>query len=122
MKKYSDIKATRPTTYTNVGEDPDAKRKEERADAMHKFIMWLYGALPLFTMLVFIFLLLLFFVILPMSEMTLGYESFSQGFRDWTRAFIATASTAGVTLVTLIVYEIVKRTFKFLELFVTTKE
>jgi len=115
QKEYKNITAEKPVDYTTVGDDPDAKRKEEKAEAMHGNIIWLYKVLPKVAVAVLVFLLILFVAILPLSAMELSDNSRLRLLQEWSVAFISTGSTAGVTLITLIVYEVVKRMFSFLE-------
>ncbi|MCL2526980.1 MAG: hypothetical protein FWE42_01080 [Defluviitaleaceae bacterium] len=115
QKEYKNISAEKPVDYTTVGDDPDAKRKEEKAEAVHSNIIWIYKVLPKAAVAVLIFLLVLFVAILPLSVMELSDYSRLRLLQEWSVAFISTGSTAGATLITLIVYEVVKRVFRFLE-------
>jgi len=113
--KFKNITAIKPETYKDFGDDPDAKRKEQLKSEEHRtkvLVHWIFRILIVSAV---IFLLVLFFVILPISEMYFKYYSFWYPFHRWSVAFLSTAGTAVIALLTLAVSDLLKRVFDHLK-------
>jgi len=109
------INAIKPESPKPLGDDPNATRKEQRAMARHKNVLWLHKMLPRLVRTLIVFICLLFLVILPLSEMTLEYNSFWEGAQDWARAFRSTAMTALIAMFTLIISAFLKWLLDYLK-------
>lgn len=115
--KYEDIFGIpkKPENDRHFGEDPNATRKEELNTIKHRNVMWFYKWQPFVLVGGALFLILLFFVIMPLAEMfpestmPLEYKSFWEIFREWSRAFQVTGRTAFIALTTLVVSDLLKR-------------
>jgi len=113
--KLKDIAAIKPEKPIDFGDDADSKHKKELDAVKHQNALWLHKTWPWLIKGIMVFLLLLFFIILPLSEMTLKYSNFWEGARDWSRAFLSTASTAAIALATLFISDLVKRVFDYIK-------
>ena len=103
--------------------DPDAKRREELKGVWHNFLLNMYKILPYaITVFSFIFLLLLFFIIMPFSEMHLDSENWQQWMRDYSRAFITALGSFGVTVVAVLVSELLKYAYRLLKKTASTQD
>ena len=87
--------------------DPVVLRNEESAGAWHRLKMWLINKRVLLVIVVFLFIL--FFVILPLSEMEFYYSSALYWASQWARAFRSSAATVGTTVFTIIVTSILAK-------------
>ena len=87
--------------------DPDSQVKRERDKGRV-----LFHKLPRFA---FYFTLILFLVILPLTEMQLYYTSFWHGLQDWARAFWSTANTALVSLAAIAVSTALPQLYKYIK-------
>ena len=112
--KFENVSDARPKIRENYGEDPyKAERIEDLRRAGHKTKMlahWIFRLLLIFAVII---LLAVFFVILPISEMTLSAYSRLLSFQRWSIAFLSTAGTAGVALLTVIIADLMKKAFDF---------
>jgi len=104
----------RPKEVKDVGEDPQLRRDEELNQTKHRNRVLFHKMLPWGVVFGITFLVALFFVILPLSEMEIGHDSFSSWFQAWAIAFRQTGGTMGIALATLIVSALLKW---FVELF-----
>ena len=114
----------KPEQPPNFGDDPDAQRKEARKKAWHLNILLLHWVARVLVIGFVLFFLLLFFVILPVSQMT--FDSYTSGFmlafHEWSVAFVYTSTTAFIALATLIVSDLLKKFFDYLKPHINKKE
>jgi len=110
----SDVKE--PLGVEDHGKDPDKTLRDKERDAqLHKNRMSFLKAVPLLSWVFFGFLVILFFVILPTTEMSLGNKTFGAFFQDWATAFIGTGATMGVALVTIAVPGVLHFVYKIMK-------
>ena len=118
-KVYSEEKLDKPQLPM---EDPDAVRTEDMKRLEHitkKVVHIIFRVLIVGLVL---FLLALFFLILPITAMTLEPYSRWLPFQRWAVAFLSTAGTAGIALLTVIITDLLKRAFDFFKKSVYPKE
>jgi len=121
-----DFEGTKANIIKKMGKDPETKSEkklkhiDEIEDEKHNFYLLLYGSLKWIFRFGVIFLLLLFFVILPISEMEFYTQqgarlvrSWIGWIQEWARAFIQTSSTVLIGLATLIVSVVLTKLFEF---------
>lgn len=96
------------------------KRQEEIKKTKSEFYLLLYRSLKPLYFFGLAFLFMLFFIILPLSEMNFYdennvriLENELQVFQEWARTFLQTSTFALIGLATLIVSDILKRLFEF---------
>ena len=110
VDKFKNITVVKPTVINEIGEDPNSfsqealaderleeakaaiKRKEELLDYSHKNSLWFVKIINWLTKFVIVFLPLLMFVILPLSEICLDNQGFFEWGQAWARAFISVTS------------------------------
>ena len=97
-------KITIGEAFTKVNEVDEAKNK------LHLTILW--SLRPLYIMMIF-FIFILFFAILPASELSYNNDDPSF-FQEWSRAFMRTTNTLLIGLSALIVSAIIKEIFEFI--------
>ena len=115
MDEFDKIVIDKPEKTEDFGDDPEAKRKRELIrDIRLKNSLFFHKNLPLFAKLFIGFIFLLFFVILPISEMQSCFNSAWEVVRDYTRAFIVTGRTALIALATIIVSDLLKRLYPYI--------
>ena len=115
-EKLNQLHAVVPNV-SEVKEDPDNTLEAEIRRVKRENLKKLYKALPWAVGAGLTFLIALFFLILPVSEMELGHTGFIAWFRAWARAFVYTASTAGIAIATLIVSNLLNRLYAFIRSF-----
>ena len=115
MDKFGSIKASKPVVVNDYGDDPDAKRKEQLKDIKHRNSIWFYRSLPWIIWFFLAFLVILFFIIFPLSEMSLDYNSAMEAIKDYCIVFLSTSKTIGIALATLIVSDIIKRIISYIK-------
>jgi len=95
--------------------DPDAQRDEELKGALHKFRLSMYRILPYIIIIIgTVILLVIFFVIMPFSEMELNAESWPEWLRDYSQAFITALGSFGVTVLAVLVSELLKYVYQLI--------
>ena len=136
--RFRNIVAVKPEKPDDFGDDPNAKheeslknkrseelktkRLEELDDATHKNTLWIHKVFRVLVISSILFLPVLFFVILPISQMTIDPNSPWKPFQDWSLAFLATSRTAGIALAALIVSDLIKRIFSYIVKRANTKD
>ena len=102
--------------------DPDAQRDEEWKGERHKIRLALLRKLP-YVIIIFgtVFLILLFFVIMPFSEMNLDAGNWQEWLRDYSQAFIAALGSFGVTVLAVLVSELLKYGYQLIKQSKTAK-
>ena len=98
-----------------VDEEAKRKRDEELDVAKHKNQLALHKYIRPFAAVAVAFLLLLFFGILPISEMRPTHTGAWDIIQDYARAFLSTGRTIGIALATLIVSDLMKRVYHYLK-------
>ena len=107
-----------PNIKKEYGEDPDNKRIEQLKSAEHTTKMMVHYIFRISIVIFFLFVLALFFFLLPMSQLELSETSRWIRVQKWVRAFISSSSTAGIAILTVIATDLAKRTFDFFKKFV----
>jgi len=115
QNKFKNIIVNKPKNPKDLGDDPDAKRKEELKDADHKNSLWLRKFFRPLVVAMGMFLVVLYFVILPVSVMEFKNYNFWEVFGDWSRAFIITGRTTAIALATLVVSDLLKKLFDYIK-------
>ena len=113
--KFKNIATEKPKVSRDFGDDPDAKRKEDIKSAEHRtklLVHWIFRILIVGGV---IFVLALFFFILPLSAMDLAYDNPLLPLQRWAVAFLSTAWTAGIALLTLVITDLMKKLFDILK-------
>lgn len=115
MKKFNQLSRIKKTeSGATKDRDLDAERLEDLKQLGHttkKWVHWTFRFLIIVGLAVF--LPSLIFVIWPISYMELEYGSPWIPFQQWAISFLATARTAGIALLTIIVTDLLKRAFDF---------
>ena len=96
----------------DVKANPDERRREQQAEAWHGYRLFLLRKI-LYVGTAFLFVL--FFVIMPFSQMYLDAENALQWIQNYSRAFIAAFGSFGLTVVAVLVSELLKRAYNFLK-------
>jgi len=109
------IKTDKPILFKDYGEDPDAKRKEEVKDAIHKNWLLFHKWLPIFSMGLLILLIILTFGILPISEMSTEFDNTWEVVVNYTQSFREVNRTIGIALATIIVSDLLKRLYEYIK-------
>jgi len=105
--------ADKPDGGKSFSADPQA---EEINQLRHRNSVMLYKLSPVLVIMGLLFLVVLFFLILPISEMSLTYNNFFwEGFQEWARAFLQTSRTIGIALATLIVSDLLRKVYGLLK-------
>ena len=113
--KFSRINAAKPSNPIDYCEDPDSIRKEEKKEALHHNWLLFQKWLPRFTIALIVFSVILFFIILPISEMSPEFENAWDVIQDYARAFIKTSKTAGIALATLLLSDLMKHLYDYIK-------
>jgi len=113
--KFEMVNPVKPKVHTGFGDDPDSKRKEALKTEEHRTKVLMHWIFRLLLIGMALFLIILFFVILPITEMSLNYGSVWYSFQRWSVAFLSTAGTAGIALLTLTVSVVLKELFERLK-------
>jgi hypothetical protein len=110
VKRFDKLSnAEKPSVYATNEVDPDETlRQKERAEKNHKNWMILLNSVPWLIGIFIVFLIFLFLIILPVSEMSFGNKNFGELFQDWSKAFIKTSGTLGIALATIAIPSILK--------------
>jgi len=109
LNKFDLSNAEKPSGHITHGVDPDETlRRNEREEQKHKNWMILLNLVPWLIGVFVVFLILLFLIILPVSEMSFGNDGFGELFQDWARAFVSTAGTLGIALATIAIPSVLK--------------
>ena len=92
-------------------EDKEKQREDEIKEMKHtnrKLIVWIARAIIILGA---IFLVALFFVILPISQMGDEYARIWDAIRSWSNAFLGSGRTIGVTILAIIISDVLKKLF-----------
>jgi len=120
MNKF-DVKTAHKTTLQNTSHenDPYADAEErtikqlvELDDRRHNVKMMLWKvAPPILIIFGVLFLLILFFVILPFSIIELGAENWSARIQNYSVALLSALGSLGITIVAVLISELIKQVF-----------
>ena len=110
MDEFDKIVIIEPEITEDFGDDPDSKRKEELKGARHKNTLLFHKWLPRFVGAFIAVVVIMLFVILPISEMHYYYSSFWEGIRSYTRALRST----GIILATIVVTNLSNKLYEYI--------
>jgi len=102
--------------------DPEYKRKEAVKDARHRNVLFFHRLFPIVTIMGLLLLLIMLFVILPMSEIELEFVSVLGALRNYSKAFVTANSTILIALATIIVSDVLKHFYRFVKMHVKDEE
>ena len=133
LGKFKNITAIKPTNINEFGEDPNSlsheslayekleelkaayKRKEELLDYNHKNSLWFVKVINWLTKFVIVFLPLLMFVILPLSEISLDNRGILEWGQAWAKAFISTNTSIGLAIGALTASALLHKLFEYVQ-------
>ena len=117
-KKYEYDSVIQPQPHSQSKEDkdpvisPEEKQRENELEGMRhvnkKLII--FGMRILIATSIF-FLVILIFVILPISQMGEEYDRPWDAIRSWATAFVNTGSTLGLTILAIVISDLVKNIY-----------
>jgi len=101
--------------------DPDLEAQEKKragevSDAKHKLKMFMFKwVLKIAIGLGFVVLLIIFFIIMPFSEIDLEAETRVEWIQNYSTAFLQALGSFGVTVLAVLVSELLKLLYKFMK-------
>ena len=120
--RFDEIKTSKKISKIGIpigkkehGTDPENKRIEELKSAEHTTKMMVHWIFRILIILFVLFVISLFFFLLPMSQIELDETSRWIPMQRWTRAFLNSSGTAGIAILTVIATDLTKRGFDLLK-------
>lgn len=110
MKDYDELSEIKKTESKNkLDSDLDSQlHRKQIAEQGHKNMMTFLRWVPRLTAVFLVFVAILFFVILPLAEMTMHYATVWDAVQDWARAFVYTGRNLGIAILTLAIPSVLK--------------
>ena len=109
MIKINEKAARKPADGKDYGEDPNARRFEEKAEIRHRNALLFHKALPIVVAAIVIFLIFLLFIVLPVAHME---ENANIGYFG---ALIATGRGIFMALLTIVLSDFLGRLYKYIK-------
>jgi len=133
VDKFKNITAVKPANISELGDDPQSssqealaderleeykaaiKRKEELLDYNHENSLWFVKIINWLTKFIIVFLPLLMFVILPLSEINLDNQGFMEWGQAWAKAFISSNTSIGLAIGALTASALLQKLFEYIQ-------